>query len=283
MWPRNPDLNPGIVAAHFDPAALAKICAMPERDFGDAFDLTQFITDDPHVDRDEDFWFFKDNQSSVLAVAHLDTVGAPDARAAHFVNTEGGPVIFSRALDDRLGAYIILDLLPNLGIQYDILLTTGEESGSSTAQFFDAPKQYDWMIEFDRGGTDVVMYQYEDREVKEMVEAAGAEVGDGIFSDICYLDHLDIKGFNWGVGYRDYHGPRAHAYLDDTFDMVAQYVLFNEQNEGTYMPHESRLISGRPWWSSYGADLDEFKDEAELDEYNEAELAEEEMRRSWSA
>lgn len=276
MWPKNPDLNPGIVAAHFDPNALAKICELDERDFGDAFDLTQFTTDDLHVDKDEDFWFFKDNGSSVLAVAHLDTVAHSDTRAARFIETESGPVVFSRALDDRLGAYIILDLLPNLGVQYDVLLTTGEESGSSTAQFFDAPKQYDWMIEFDRGGTDVVMYQYEDREVKGMVEAAGAEVGDGIFSDICYLDHLDIKGFNWGVGYRDYHGPRAHAYLEDTIDMVAQYMLFHEQNEGTYMPHESRLVSGRPWWSVY--------DETELMAEEEAELlAEEEMRRSWSA
>lgn len=113
----------------------------------------------------------------------------------------------------------------------------GEESGMSTAQHFQPGKQYDWMIEFDRGGTDVVMYDYDDPEVREMVREAGADVGQGIFSDICYLEHLGIKGFNWGVGYRDYHYPRAHAYLDDTFSMVAKYLRFHERNEGTTMPH----------------------------------------------
>lgn len=264
---RSRDLNDGIVAASFDAQALAKICTIPERSFGLEFDLTQYTVDDPQVSKDEDFYFFKDNGSSVLAVAHLDTVGPASTRAAHFTDTESGPVVFSRALDDRLGTYIILDLLPNLGIQYDILLTVGEETGGSTAQFFEAKKQYDWMIEFDRGGTDVVMYQYENREVKELVQASGAVVGDGIFSDICYLDHLDIKGFNWGVGYRDYHGPRAHAYLEDTISMVGQYMTFHEQNEGVYMPHEDTEINGRPWWSTYADDeKDELMDEWEKEE-----------------
>jgi hypothetical protein len=265
---RNPDLNPGIVAAHFDPSALSKICALPETRFGREFDMHKRTTEITRgIDKGQDYHFFKDNGSSVLAVAHLDTVGPANTREAHFVNTEAGPVIFSRALDDRLGAYIILDLLPALGLEYDILLTVGEESGCSTAQFFVPDRQYDWMIEFDRGGTDVVMYQYEDKETKEMVEDCGAVVGDGIFSDICYLDHLDIKGFNWGVGYQDYHGPRAHAFINDTITMVSHYMLFHEQNEGTYMPHDDTKLSGRPWWSEYGDYLDDDDEVVELESW----------------
>ena len=45
-------------------------------------------------------------------------------------------MVHSGALDDRLGAYIILDLLPKLGINVDVLLTVGEEQGRSTANFF---------------------------------------------------------------------------------------------------------------------------------------------------
>jgi hypothetical protein len=185
----------------FDREGLARICEMPERDFAPAYGMDTYVIEKRETDN---FYAYKDNGSNVLAVAHLDTVGLAHERGCHFLDTEGGPVVYSRALDDRLGAYIILDLLPSLGITCDVLLTVGEESGRSTAEFFEPPtgKDYNWMIEFDRGGTDVVMYQYEDRATTKLVEASGARVGDGIFSDIAYLEHLGIKGFNWGVGYR---------------------------------------------------------------------------------
>jgi hypothetical protein len=206
---------------------------MPERDFG-----AEFGMETVPVGRD-DFYHFRDNGSRVLAVAHLDTVAPADQRAAHFANSEAGQVVFSRALDDRLGAYIILHLLPALGITYDWLLTTGEEMGMSTADAFDPPKDYDWIIEFDRGGTDVVMYQYDDIGTRRAVRASGARVGDGIFSDIAYLEHLGVKAFNWGTGYQDYHGVRSHAFLRDTFDMVGHYLVFHELHAGTAMPHEA--------------------------------------------
>ena len=104
------------------------------------------------------------------------------------------------------------------------------------------------------------MYQYDDAEVREMVRACGARVGDGSFSDISYLGHLEIKGFNWGVGYEDYHGPRAHAFLDDTFSMVSKYLIFAEQNEGVYMPHDE-VEDERPWTSRmYDYDWDDYDD-----------------------
>ena len=226
---------------------LKRVCEAPEESFGDAYDMQRVLV--LHQRAPENYYFYKDNGSNILAVAHLDTVGHADDRMTRFVVTEGGgTVVFSRALDDRLGAYIILELLPKLGLKYDILLTVGEESGQSTAVAFEPPKEkhYDYMIEFDRGGTDVVMYQYDNVEVRDMVKAAGARVGDGSFSDISYLGHLGIKGFNWGVGYQDYHGPRAHAFLDDTFAMVSRYLTFAEQNEGVYMPHD-QVEDERPW------------------------------------
>lgn len=223
----------------FDPAALSRICTMRERDFAATFGMQTVPVGGGS------FYHFRDNGASVLAVAHLDTVAGPDQRAAHFTTSEAGPVIFSRALDDRLGAYIILELLPALGITYDWLLTTDEETGQSTAEQFTAPKDYDWIIEFDRGGTDVVMYQYDDEDTRLAVKAAGAHVGEGIFTDICYLDHLGVKGFNWGTGYRDYHSARSHAFLNDTFDMVGRYLRFHALHAGTAMPHsgwDSRVL-----------------------------------------
>lgn len=225
---------------------------MPEHRFGREFGLDYFAVDQPSPD---DFYLFRDAGSDILAVAHLDTVGLAYERSCRFVSTEGGPVVFSRALDDRLGAYIILDMLPKLGLDFDILLTVGEESGRSTAAYFEQSKQYDWMIEFDRGGSDVVMYQYDDDNVRALVKESGARVGDGIFSDICYLEHLGVKGFNWGVGYQDYHGPRAHAYLDDTCDMVDRFLDFHANNAGVYMPHKDDGRSS--WWGGLYGDKDD--------------------------
>jgi hypothetical protein len=214
---------------------LANICTLPEYKFGRAFGMqTVKVTQRwPH-----DYYHFRDNGARVLAVAHLDTVVPGNRRAPRFRATKNGPRITSGALDDRLGAYVILHLLPALGVTCDWLLTVGEESGQSTAEFFKADKDYDWIIEFDRGGTDVVMYQYEDRASQQAVEASGATVGNGSYSDIAYLEHLSVKAFNWGVGYRgDYHSEKGYAYLNDTFAMVAKYLRFHAQNAGTAMPH----------------------------------------------
>lgn len=232
----------------FSPDTLRSICQMPETDFAQAYGLGMTEVDQ---NAPSDWYAYRDNGSDILAVAHLDTVSGADARTCNFVNTADGPVVYSRALDDRLGAYIILDLLPRLGIEFDILLTVGEETGQSTALFFDPPKgkDYNWLIEFDRGGTDVVTYQYEDDHTSNLVVASGAKMGDGIFSDISYMDHLEVKAFNWGVGYQDYHSARSHAFLNDTVDMVARFMEFHTVNADVYLPHEK---AARDTWG-YGS------------------------------
>lgn len=240
--------NLATVETHFDRDTLARICAMHETEFGDAFDMETHRIDGVQKAPD-DFYYFKDNGASVLAVAHLDTVVYHDQRGATFAETDAGLVVHSGALDDRLGAYTILDLLPKSGIVYDILLTVGEESGQSTAAFFEAEKDYDWIIEFDRGGMDVVMYQYDDETTRDAVRRTGARVGDGIFSDISYMEHLGIKGFNWGVGYHDYHSTRGHAYIDDYLEMIARYLKFHQHNYGTsHFDHDAK--SGDDWWNT---------------------------------
>lgn len=186
------------------------------------------------------FFYYQDNGSPILAVAHLDHVQADPTCAV--VETADGPLALSGALDDRLGAYVILELLPALGVRVDWLLTTNEEMGDSTAQdFFPDHKQYNWMIEFDRGGTDVVMYQYESPETRELVKAVNARVGVGSYSDIADLDHLGCVGFNWGVGYQDYHSKRSHAFLNDTFEMVAKFLRFYQLNADVHLPYSEGL------------------------------------------
>jgi len=217
------------VRRSFDSSALIDIC---ERS-SDGFDTYGKRTDLEGTDR---FYYYADNGADILAIAHLDSVQSH--RACNVTRTAAGLLATSGALDDRLGAYVILDLLPSLGITVDVLLTTDEEIGASTASDFDTDKQYDWMFQFDRGGTDVVMYEYETPELTDLVEDSGARVGVGSYSDICLLSHLGCSGFNWGVGYQDYHSPRSHAWLEDTFRMVSSFVRFHEANEGIFLPYD---------------------------------------------
>lgn len=234
-------INTMRVVSAFSPLDLKRVCEMHETDFAEAYGMEVTVDADRYRGEEyADFHAFLDNGSNILAVAHLDTV-VSHQRVCNFVNTAAGPVVHSGALDDRLGAYTILELLPKLGINVDVLLTTGEEQGNSTAQYFDPPegKEYLWMIEFDRGGTDVVMYQYDDAEMRDLVRDCGAKPADGAFSDISFLDHLEVKGFNWGVGYQDYHSVRGHAYLEDYWMMIGYWLAFHEANAETYLPHEN--------------------------------------------
>lgn len=232
------------VRKNFNQDDLKRICEMHERDFIDAYGMTEYVIEKRVQDN---YYLFKDNGSSILAVAHLDTVIDHTRRTANFVDTEAGPVVFSGALDDRLGAYTILELMPKLGLEFDWLLTVGEEQGRSTAEFFETEKDYHWMIEFDRGGKDVVMYQYDDAELRDLVRSCGARPADGAFSDISYLEHLEIKGLNWGVGYQNYHGPRGHAFLEDYWEMIGYFLKFHESNHDVYLPHDKRAVNDS-WW-----------------------------------
>ena len=89
------------------------------------------------------------------------------------------------------------------------------------------------------------LYEYEDEDLIARVRRTGAHVSQGIFSDISYMEHLGTKALNWGVGYHDYHSVRGFAYLDDTFEMVARYMKFHQQNVGIQMPHTPTPYSYR--------------------------------------
>lgn len=183
-----------------------------------------------------------DNGGSVLAVAHLDWVMS---RPPLLV----GDMIKCPQLDDRLGVWTILDLLPKLGVKVDVLLTDSEEVGRSTSQYFETSKEYNWMFQFDRRGTDVVMYQYGTDENGERLEKYGFKVGSGTFSDICSLDFLGISGWNVGVGYHNEHSDKCYADLNDTYMNAVKFAEFWNDWKDTPIPappEEDR--AGYGWW-----------------------------------
>lgn len=172
---------------------------------------------------------FIDNGSNVLAVAHCDSV---DCGLRRF--KQRGEIVYNTSLDDRLGVHVILDILPSRGILPDVLLTDDEEIGASTAQLFVPDKEYNWMFQFDRHGTDAVCYDYE--EMEPFIELF-FRLGMGSFSDICWLDHLGCGGLNIGAGYHNEHSRNSFANLRHTAEQVARFERFWDCLADTHIPY----------------------------------------------
>lgn len=201
---------------------LKAICSAPTSQFkryGSA------ILDKP------DLLIHRDNGASVLAVAHLDHV--QDYKHFEVKND----LIHTETLDDRLGVYIVLCMLPQMGIVTDILLTTNEERLASTAINFEPPRRYNWIVEFDRRGNDVVCYQYETRKLRRKLQDCDFNVGFGSYSDICELGHLKCLGFNVGIGYHSYHLPDAFCHVPTMLKQVAKFRRFYNLYKDTHLQY----------------------------------------------
>ena len=98
--------------------------------------------------------YIQHENAKVLAVAHADTVINPRKTFSfNIINRRTKDdsivrVVKTPTLDDRLGIYTIMSLLPSIfgGEWADILITEGEETGNSTAADFVTDKEYNWIL-----------------------------------------------------------------------------------------------------------------------------------------
>lgn len=171
---------------------------------------------------------FHDNGSKILAVAHCDYVRLP------FRFDVDGPIVYSPRLDDRLGVYLIREVLEKIGVVCDWLFTEGEESGCSTAHHFEASKDYHWIIELDRAGTDAVTYSYD--EMIPYVEKHFPH-GFGSYSDISSMRHLGVGAFNAGIGYYQQHTEACHCDLNTVAQCLEQIANFYQEFKETPILH----------------------------------------------
>jgi len=175
--------------------------------------------------------YYLNNNSNVLAVAHMDTVQS----CKHFDSAKltNETRVFNAKLDDRLGVYTIMDFLPALGISTDILLTTDEERCATSAKHFSpnvANKGWNWIVEFDREGVDVVLYQYHDAVWEEAIVESGFTLGHGSYSDIAELDEHGVCAMNIGVGTQHGHSADAYTVLEDYTSQIAKFLNFYHIN-----------------------------------------------------
>lgn len=188
------------------------------------------------IDTPDGIYIYRNNpRAKILGVAHLDTVLA--LNHFHLIDIGGDDTVINAQLDDRLGVYTLLYLLPALGIEFDLLLTEGEESGRSTAAHFKATKDYNWIFSFDRRGEDVVLYKYEDKSITEPLKASGFKIGTGSFSDIVFLEHLGVKGFNVGTGYFGEHNDMCYANIPMLERQTERFLEFYLDNQDVHFPH----------------------------------------------
>src|ERR1017187_7821411 len=131
----------------------------------------------------------KGKNCKVLGVAHLDTVRS-DGHFQAVKMSKKETIIYASELDDRMGVYIMLDLLPSIGVECDVLLTDGEEHGQTTATQFTTEKEYNWIFSFDRRGDDVVMYCYDDEATRKLLRGHGFRPDRGSFSCIAKMEDL---------------------------------------------------------------------------------------------
>jgi len=200
-----------------------------------------------------DKYAFQDNGSDILAVAHCD-VAARVEKEKHFAIAQltYDALVYSTALDDRLGVFTILEVLPMLGINVDVLLTKDEEIGKSTAEKFVTDKKYNWMVEFDRRGTDVVTYKYRETVWKDVLKDYFRAVGYGSFSDICELEHLECCGVNVGVGYHDEHTSFCYMSVVEYREQLCRFMAFHKDCKRCLYPHEEMkytqpTVTKWPW------------------------------------
>jgi hypothetical protein len=173
-----------------------------------------------------------DRGSKIIGVAHMDTVAKKMPTSVWWGKGSKSslPAIQTIQLDDRLGVWVLLDLLPAMGMEFDVLLCDGEESGRSTASHFLSERTYNWGFEFDRAGMDTVLYDYDDEDTwRKALKKHGFDLQYGSFSDISNLTHLGCCFANFGVGYHNQHSANCYAYLDDT---VLQALEFESWYKG---------------------------------------------------
>jgi hypothetical protein len=193
--------------------------------------------------KDYGTYLYADTGSNILAVAHMDVVIGSSNPFRLFKDGDVA-IVMHPNLDDRLGIFTILYLFPQYGIATDVLLTTDEEMCMSTARDFaeKCNKNYNWIVEADRGGEGIVLYNYgNDKQIVDDLKSMGFTVDHGSYSDICEMEELLTSAFNMGIGYHFQHTTQCCASLQQLARQLKKlqsfYSAFKDVSyEHDYMP-----------------------------------------------
>lgn len=167
-------------------------------------------------------------------MAHLDTRKVPKIRRItdRFIDGQG--------FDDRLGCAWAYKLSEELGA--DLLLTDHEESGGTTGQFHKL-KNYNWIVEFDREGVDVVTYDLDNPIFLKALKDYW-KIGNGSYTDLCELK-TDACCFNLGLGHYNSHGRKAYINIKEMRDQINKFRHFFAEHKDikyTQIKHQANYL-----------------------------------------
>jgi len=191
-------------------------------------------------------YWFKDNNSKTLTVAHIDHIGKDRP-----VFKSNGDFVNCISLDDRLGIYCMLDIYPKIGIKTDLLITDFEEIGNTTATYFDSTKDYNWIVELDRRLDGFVTYNDYTEYNDTLIYNFGTH-HYGSFSDISMLPQSrDTLSFNLGIGYNKEHTTNCYANLRHTLTAMYNLLRFWRKYKDAAMHVEYIPITKRSYYNKW--------------------------------
>ena len=202
---------------------LEKVCGMPDDEFLSMG--TSLMTDNVlvHMSRG----------SSVLGIAHVDT----DHKPGQFYHCKETRRLWSPTLDNRLGVHILLNELRVYGVELDILLTSQDDRGYSTASDYFGPDEYNWMVSFNLRGSGVSMHQYHREEMARILLNYSLLARDtDEFPDIAELWFLGILGFDIGNGIVG-QGRDTSVLLRVADRQVRRFVRFYREYKDKILPY----------------------------------------------
>ncbi len=184
---------------------------------------------------------FIDNGGDILFVAHVDTV-----LTAQKIKKRTKKRLHALGLDDRLGCLLAYEL--GIELQADILLTDDEEKCYSTAQYH-VCKNYNWVVEFDRTGDDVVTYGNSSYAFNQVLLKYWS-LGFGSYSDIADLPTTACC-FNLGIGYQHAHSKDSYVDLKVLAAQIIKFKDFYEKYSATkFVADENLRQEALPYYQS---------------------------------
>lgn len=206
----------------------------------------------------------KDKVAKILSVGHIDTViNHEDGRfvieEAESSSGSAVHILHSPHNDDRQGIATMMEMFDRHDIVSDLLICDEEETGNTTSREYVSwrsevtteedkdhvptdvrTKEYNWLCEFDRRGTDVATYSYgtgTSEATTTFIDALEKHWGknntsNGSFTDICSLTSLGCKAFNVGVAYQNAHGKNGYFVVEQYAWAFIKFIdFYNEFSE----------------------------------------------------
>lgn len=188
---------------------FANICKMSQNQLK-AYVTTELAKTHHRVIAEDGFVYAK-GEIPVLLVAHLDTVHKSLPTEIYYddmTNALSSPQGIGG--DDRCGVYMILKIVQMYNCS--VLFCEDEEVGGRGADKFTdtdyaEPRQFNYIIEFDRQGkNDAVFYDCDNPEFEKFITEDYYKTAMGTFSDISVLaPYLGVAAVNLSCGYYKAH------------------------------------------------------------------------------